>query len=351
LSSLRILTVASHLVAIIWLVCLCPGYLCSQTSDDYARGLAAFRGGDYVSAADFFAKAEAAAPAATNALVYQAKALVNLQNFPGAESALRHYLATSPNSDEALYLLGFVLHRENKPQESLEIFTRAAALKTPTADDLKIVGLDYVLLNDYTDAIKWLEKAVQFDPKNKDAWYYLGRAYYSDSRLPQAKKAFITALELDPHDAKTEDSMGLVLEAEGKTDEALDAFRKSIAWWEQSAHPSEQPYLNLGSLLLDQQKTDEALPSLKKAVELAPNNGNCHLKLGVAYLRMNRLPDALLELERAVQLEPENAAMHYELGRLYRQNHQMDRAEAEFARTEELLSHAATDKVESPPKP
>ena len=39
--------------------------------------------------------------------------------------------------------------------------TKAAALQSPTGDDLKIVALDYVLLNDYSDAVRWLEKAVE----------------------------------------------------------------------------------------------------------------------------------------------------------------------------------------------
>ena len=160
-------------LAVLWISLSCA----AQTDSEYERGVAAFRSGDYASAATLFAKAETAAPGATDALVFEARSLVHLQDFSAAESALRRYLAAHGNSDEALYLLGFVLERENRAKESLEIYTRAAALKTPTGDDLKIVGLDYVLLNDYPDAIKWLEKAVQMEPKNKEAWYYLGRAY------------------------------------------------------------------------------------------------------------------------------------------------------------------------------
>ena len=48
-------------------------------------------------------------------------------------------------------MLGFVLNRENRPVESLEFYTKAAAITRPTADDLKIVGLDYVLLDDYAE--------------------------------------------------------------------------------------------------------------------------------------------------------------------------------------------------------
>jgi tetratricopeptide (TPR) repeat protein len=335
----------------VMLLLLVPFICAAQTESEYARGVAAFRAGDYAAAADLFAKADGAAPGTTDALIYQAKSLIPLQDFSSSESALRRYIALHTGSYEALYLLGFVLHRENQPKESLETYTKAAALKIPTGDDLKIVGLDYVLLNDYVNAIRWLEKAVEFDPKNKDAWYYLGRAYYSRSLLPESRRAFLTVLDLDPRDAKAENNLGLILESEAKPEQALEAYRKAIEWQAGSAHRSEQPYLNLGNLLLELDRAGEAIAPLEKAVELGPDNGSCHLKLGTAYLRTNRLPEAQRELENAERLEPENAAIHYQLARFYKQIHQMDKAKVEFQRTEELQSRAARTLPSDPPEP
>jgi tetratricopeptide (TPR) repeat protein len=323
----------------------------AQTEGEYARGMAAFRAREYPDAASLFAKAETAAPGTTDALIYEAKSLVHLQEFSGAETALRRYIGLHTDSDEALYLLGFVLHRENKASESLEIYTKAAALKPPTGDDLKIVGLDYVLLNDYANAIKWFEKAVELDPKNKDAWYYLGRAYYSKSLLPESRRAFQTVLDLDPRDARAENNLGLILESEAKPNEALDAYRKAIEWQEASPHQSEQAYLNLGSLLLELDRSAEAIRPLEKAAELGATNATCHLKLGTAYLRTNRLPETQRELEEAERLEPENAAIHYQLARFYKQTHQTEKAKVEFQRTEELHDRAARTQPSGTPRP
>jgi tetratricopeptide (TPR) repeat protein len=330
---------------------LVPSICAQQTDSEYARGVAAFRAGDYASAADLFAKADRVAPGTTDALILQAKSLIHLQNFSSSESALRRYIALHTDSDEALYLLGFVLHRENKASESLEIYTKAAALKTPTGEDLKIVGLDYVLLNDYANAIKWLEKAVERDPKNKDSWYYLGRAYYSRSLLPESRRALLAVLDLDPRDARAENNLGLILESEAKPEEALEAYRKAMEWQTGSTHRSEQPYLNLGNLLLELDRAGEAIGPLEEAAELGGNNASCHLKLGTAYLRTNRLPEAQRELEKAARLEPENAAIHYQLARFYKQIHQMDKAKIEFQRTEELQSRAARTRPSGPSEP
>ena len=322
-------------------ILICPASGKAQSLSEYDRAVASFAAKDYRSAAAKFAQIETASPGSTDALLYEAKCLIQLQEFPAADAALRGYIGNHSESPDALYLLGFVLHRENKPKESLEIYTKAAATHTPTGDDLKIVGLNYVLLNDYADAINWFEKAVEFEPRNSDAWYYLGRAYYSQTRVPDAKNAFLTVLKLEPYHSKAENNLGLIFESEAKPDEALVAYRNAINWQEHSPTPSEQPYLNLGSLLLQQGNASDALQPLQKAVQISPNNASCHLKLGSARLRLGKLKEAQPELQEAVRLEPENAAAHFQLGRLYKQLQLTDRAKKEFDRAGEIQSRAA----------
>jgi len=327
---------------------LCGSWSSAQSSADFDRGVAEFRAGNYSSAASLFARVETASPGSTDALLYEAKALVHLEDFPGAEKALRNYVPSHHDSADALYMLGFILNRENQPAESLASYTKAAAITPPTADDLKIVGLNYALLDDYADAIKWLEKAVALDHANKDAWYYLGRAYYTRARLTEARKAFLTILDLDPRDARAENNLGLIFESDGQPAAAIDAYRKAIAWQEQSLRPSEQPYVNLGNLLMELDQMKEAMAPLETAAALAPENAFCHLTLGVYYRKEGQLQGARRELERATQFDPDNAVIHYQLGRLYVDLHALDLAKAEFKRTAELKSRAASSKSAPP---
>ena len=319
----------------------------AQTEGDFARGVAEFRAGNYSSATELLSRAETASPGTTDALLFEAKALVHLSNLPAAEHALQRYVASHPTSSEGLYLLGFVLHRQNRPSESLAIYTRAASIAPPLGDDLKIVGLDYVLLGDYADAIKWLQSAVERDPHNKDAWYYLGRAFYTRAQRVEARQAFLKVLNLDPQDSRAENNLGLIYETDGEPAAAMEAYRKAIAWQEQSPHPSEQPYVNLGNLLMEQGEPRQALESLERAVTLAPNNAFCHMTLGVAYRQNGKLDRAQRELETATKLEPDNPTAHYQLGRVYKDQHALDRAQAEFGKTAELKTRLAG----SQPKP
>src|ERR1700721_394038 len=188
----------------------------SAQTDTYTRAVASFKTKDYRKAADLFTEVEAESAGTTDAMLYKGKCLANLGDFAEAEATLRAYLERHPESPDALAFLGFVLHRENKPQESLEFYNRAAKIEGPHADDLKIVALDYVLLNDLQDAVKWLEKCKAMEESNADCWYYLGRAYFTDGRFREAKPSFQMALELRPRDAKAEDYLGLILESENQ---------------------------------------------------------------------------------------------------------------------------------------
>ena len=104
-------------------------------------------------------------------------------------------------------------------------------------------------------------------------------------------------LSLDPRDVRAENNLGLIYETDGQPAAAIEAYRQAVAWQEQNPHPSEQPYVNLGNLLMEQGQLTEALPPLEKAVALAPNNAFCHLTLGVAYRQSGKLEAAQRELE------------------------------------------------------
>ena len=131
-----------------------------QSPSVYERAMADFRAGDYARAAELFAQADVGDPGATQALLLQAKCLVHLERHAEAEKALRRYAASHPNSDDALYLMGFVLYRQNKPAESLEMYTKGASLKSPTGDDLPVKQFKNVTLGESSCSLRMLPSVI-----------------------------------------------------------------------------------------------------------------------------------------------------------------------------------------------
>ena len=258
------------------------------------------------------------------------------------ETELRAALKEEPNSAGLLYALALALRQEGKPRESLDTYARAAQKAKPTAEELRSVALDYVLLSDYDDAIHWLEIAVQMDTTDTDILYSLGRCYYSKARYTDALKMYERVLALNPHHLKAEENLGLVYEMTNLPDKAEKAFRDAAAWASKDG-PDEWPFMDLGTFLIEHNRAAEALEPLNLAVHIKPGSAACHEKLGSAMVASNDLTDGVRELERAVQLDPKDPKKHYQLGRALRQAGQVDRAKQEFAASQKLYATGSSE--------
>jgi len=288
------------------------------------------------------------------------RSLADQDRLEESEAAARQILKDHGDVAEAHFLLGYVLFRriqaatrqapeisqydplapglEKRVRDdataSLAEYTAGARLKKPSAFDLKIVAMNYVVLGDYADAGRWLALALEWNPRDAEGWYYLGRAKYNLNRFAEAVEAFQKCLELSPQDGKAYDNLGLAYQGLGRSEEAIAAYQKAIALEEGAARPD--PYLNLGKYLLEQNRASDALPYLERAAAISPRESRSHERLAQAYSQLNRLPEARRELESAVRLAPDNAALHYMLGQVYRKLGEAEKAAVELKRSEEL---------------
>jgi Flp pilus assembly protein TadD len=287
-------------------------------------------------------------PAEPDEVLSLAKSLLQEGRVSDADRTVRQFLHKHADSADGHFLLGHILFREVQasarpkdaaPDESyqeqntsgsdvslreanakasLAEYTEGARYRAPSAFDLKIVALDYVLLGDYVDADKWLTRSIQWNPKDSESWYYLGRTKYNENRFEEAIRAFRQCLELDAKSVKAEDNLGLSYAGLGRTDDAIAAFRDAIAWQAPAIAKNPGPFINMGSLLLDQNRSEEAIPYLRQAIEISPRDSKPHELLGVAYSRLNQLENAQLELETAIELAPQSSNLHCMLGPVYR---------------------------------
>jgi tetratricopeptide (TPR) repeat protein len=303
----------------------------------------------------------------------KARELVEKSKLDAAEGAVREYIGRHSQSAEGLFLLGLIYFRQVQSQArssgmylapgelpstaidavardakiraSLAAFTEGGKFGRPSPFDLKIVSLDYVLLADYSSADKWLTLALEWDPSDAEAWYYLGRTKYNENRFEEAIQAFQKCLNLRAHFVLAADGLGLSQAGLGYNSDAIASLQKAISMQDNLAQKTPEPYIDLGDLLNQQARFDEALPLLQQAVTIAPRNIRAHEVLGKAYLNLNRLPEARRELEAAVSIDPGFAVLHYLLGQIYRKEGQLDKAKSELERFQSLKTK------ETPAKP
>ncbi|HET6180447.1 MAG TPA: tetratricopeptide repeat protein [Candidatus Sulfotelmatobacter sp.] len=293
-------------------------------------------------AAAAFEQCEVANPGKTDALLYRGKSLVNLRKFAEAATDLQTFALSHPQSDDAAYLLAYVSFRQEKPRESLDLFSKAAKLKPPAANDLMIIALDYVLLNDYTQAANYLESSLKINPDDVEARYHLGRVRYQQNQFDAAITAFQDVINRDPRNMKAYDNLGLSLEAKNQVEGAMAAYRKAIELDEASSSHSEQPYLNLGSLLTKSNMLPNGISLLTRASEIAPREFKVHYELAKAYFDSRELDRARQHAEQAVQLNSADSSSHYLLGRIYQRLNRKDQAAEQFRLTAALIHEKNT---------
>jgi tetratricopeptide (TPR) repeat protein len=302
----------------------------------------------------------------------KARELVEKAELDAAEGAARQYIARHPQSPEGHFLLGLIYFRQVQSQArssgmylapgelpstaidasardakvraSLAAFTEGGKFARPSAFDLKIVSLDFILLADYASADKWLTLALQWDPSDAEGWYYLGRTKYNENRFEEAIQAFHKCLDLRPQFVLAADGLGLSQAGLGHTVDAILSLQQAIFMQQNFAQKTPEPYIDLGDLFNQQARFEEALSLLQSAVTIAPRNIRAHEVLGKAYLNLNRLPEAQHELEAAVSIDPDLPAPHYLLAQIFRKEGQLDKAKSELGRFQSLKAK------ETPPK-
>ncbi|MBA3973122.1 MAG: hypothetical protein C0504_02755 [Candidatus Solibacter sp.] len=139
--------------------------------------------------------------------------------------------------------------------------------------------------SEYRKAAGLLAEALAADPKYSQAALYLGRTYDALYEQETAAGFFKKAIEIDPDYMEARASYGGMLLGLGDVDEAIRQFnivtrrdaRNQMAWYLQA-----QAYRMKGMYA-------ESIESARKAITLAPNNGEAHFWLAES-LRMSSKP-------------------------------------------------------------
>jgi tetratricopeptide (TPR) repeat protein len=253
-----------------------------------------------------------------------------------AETILRTLLAAHPDSVGAFYLLADSLYQQDRAEEALKTFEKAAGLRAPNSDQLTTIARVYIRLADAAKAQAALERALSLNDHNTEARYQLGRVLYKTGDLDRAIDSFELVVKAQPQRIGALDNLGLTLERKGFPDRAIEAYGKAIKADVGTARHSERPYLNLGTLLVKLGRYEEAVPLLNQALYRNPKCFSARSALGQAYLSLQRLEDSQREIELAVSLNPSDSAAHYFLGRLYTKLSKTELAAREFQVTREL---------------
>src|SRR5262245_20111211 len=170
------------------------------------------------------------------------------------------------------------------------------------------------------------------------AWHLLGILAFRAGNPQAAATQVERAIALAPGRADCRCTLGFILRALNRQDDAEAAFRQAI---ERDPDFLEAHY-QLGNLLRETQRPAEAEASYRRVLALNPKHHQAHNNLGAALGELNRFDEAAQHFRHAIALRGDYAEAHSNLGHALRALGQASDAEAACRRAIAIVPRFAT---------
>jgi tetratricopeptide (TPR) repeat protein len=133
---------------------------------------------------------------------------------------------------------------------------------------------------------------------------------FADKAVTELEAARSSAGEKDPNLHLVWARLGDAYDADGRTDDAVNAYKQAI-----ELKPSPAYYNNLGGILGRAGKIPEAMEAYKKSAELDPTNAaQAYRNGGITLYNAGKMKEAVEPLKKATELDPKSAQAWYLLG-------------------------------------
>ncbi len=142
----------------------------------------------------------------------------------------------------------------------------------------------------------------------------LGIEFKSQGRFDEAIEQFGKSIKIKSNYAKAHNNLGNVLQAKGKYDEAISHYRYALKVIPDDA----KLHNNLGFALKSQGKSDEAIEHYRQALKINPNFAASHKGLAdILAASPEKIDEAISHYHKALELVPYWPSTHYDLGITY----------------------------------
>ena len=199
-------------------------------------------------------------------------------------------------------------------------------LSLKDAATLQLIGQDYFMLGEYKKATESLEKAVALTPDDAQCLLWLGRAYgrRAETSNPFSAPGYATkarqmlerAVEIDPSNKEAfGDLFDFYLDAPGFLGGGHNKAEALAARMSQT-DPAEGLYLQAQ---LDDRRNqyDSAEQKLRKSLEIAPTQPGRFLELAKFLAKRGRIAESEAMFEEAARLSPNNPHQMFDRASLY----------------------------------
>jgi superkiller protein 3 len=269
------------------------------------------------------------------------------KQYQQALSAYDTVLQVDPNQLQANYYKATLLQESGNTDGAIQAYNKVLSIdpnhKPAQEKMLALIKQQ----SDPTRIAGGLKQYADRFPANATVQAQIGEEFHQRKDLENAAFFYRRALQIDPKLASAWANLGAVYQAQGKTDDSVEAFQKA-----QTLDPGNETFQQLaqgsrqeigykayheGVQLQQQGKSQEAIAAFKKA--LAYNdNAEVHAAYGISLQSAGQLDNAIAEYQKAQSQDPNMADYPYYLGTAYHQKKDLVKASAAYKKALSLKS-------------
>lgn len=148
--------------------------------------------------------------------------------------------------------------------------------------------------------IAYLEYLLKSGTRDAEVYFQLGVAFYDAERSDSAMFYYAKAAELDSHLSKAYVNMGVILDGQHRSREAIEMFDKAA-----EANPLDVlAHAHAADLLFSAGEYEAAWSRLSRALAIDSLHPQPHFYLGIFFWESGMFRESLVEWERVVELAP-----------------------------------------------
>ena len=267
-----------------------------------------------------------------------------------AEVTARMLLKNSPNDIEAHKLLGKIYLRQlsdgsnavcsaspsgNALDMAIAEFEQIVALLPKSVEDRMVLGQLYTVKHDPKKAEEEFKTAQSIEPESEEVVLNLARVYAESGDIEHAVKV-IEAVPVDARSPRMEVALGAAYDQLKRPKDAVAAYQRAV-----ELDPGDEHTLDtLGQALLNNNQLDEALKQYKALAVADPEDAEALVHIGEIERRQGKYEDSLATVRKARKLDPTSLEAGYNEGLVLDVLARYDEAAQVYEKMVDMTSHA-----------
>jgi tetratricopeptide (TPR) repeat protein len=238
--------------------------------------------------------------------------------FDDAIALFREAISLESNP-EWYYHLGVAYLKLEQWQDAVEVYQNALEIDPDNVWCCGNLGYAYLKLERWQESVLMYEKTVKVISNNCWHYHHLGDGLLQLERWEDAVNAYERAIALNPDSAWSYHNLGWALSKLGRWQESVTAYRHAI-----SLHPTDWFYHNLGEALHKQGLLADAIKAYQHAIELQPKSIWYYNLLADVLLENGQWKDAIETFIKALQIKPDFFHYYLQIKKILAQHDPLD---------------------------